>query len=146
VYISRRQLLYGAGAAAGTAVLAGAGLATSGFATSGFATATLLDPSQLTYAMMLRHAGSTFSVRATAVQKVDVRLTAVRNLSRAGARARPDQCFSLIFEGPGNAAVAAGTYVLEHGELGSVPLFLTPVDLRKAGRPVAYEAVINRLA
>jgi hypothetical protein len=141
VNISRRQLLFGAGAAAGTAVLAGAGLATTGFAT-----ATLLDPSQLTYAMMLGHVGSTFSVRATAVQRVDVRLTAVRDLSSAAAKARPDQCFSLIFEGPGNATFAEGTHVLDHGVLGSVALLLTPVDQRKAGQPIAYEAVINRLA
>ena len=96
--------------------------------------------------MMLRHVGTTFAVRATAMQRVDLRLTAVRDLSNPRAKARPDQCFSCLFEGPGNAGFAQGTYLLDHQVLGTVALFLAPVNLRTPGSPVTYEALVNRLA
>ncbi|HXA28511.1 MAG TPA: hypothetical protein VN193_07165 [Candidatus Angelobacter sp.] len=139
--ISRRELLFGAGAAAGTAVLAGAGLATSTFV--GLAP---VDASQLTYAMMLRHAGSTFTVHTAAMQRVDLRLASVIDLSTPAAKARPGQCFSMVFEGSGKDAVAPGTYVVEHSVLGKLMLFLSPVNMRTPGKPSTYEAIVNRLA
>lgn len=53
------------------------------------------------------------------------------------------ECFALLFDG--NApALPQWTYMVEHATMGTVPLFLGPVDGSGAG--VRYEAVFNRPA
>jgi hypothetical protein len=106
----------------------------------------VLDPSHLTYAEMLRHVGSTFEVHVGAVEKVPIRLAAVVDLSSPTAKAQPGRCFSLRFEGPGNAPVTQGTHMVDHHAIGSLPLFLVPVGQRTPGNPPSYEAIVYRLA
>ena len=54
---------------------------------------------------------------------------------------RGPSSFSLFFTGPGDRALAQGTYKFEHSDLGHFPLFIVP------GRPQrgeqTYEAVFN---
>ena len=51
-------------------------------------------------------------------------------------------CFSLLFEGPAGPAVESATYRLNHGELGALELFLSPVG-RETTR-THYEAVFTQ--
>ena len=53
------------------------------------------------------------------------------------------ECFALLFEGSG-PALPQWTYPVEHGTMGTFPLFLGPVAGGAAS--VTYEAVFNRPA
>ena len=53
------------------------------------------------------------------------------------------ECFALLFDGPG-PALPQWTYPVEHGTMGTFPLFLGPVAGGATG--VRYEAVFNRPA
>lgn len=52
--------------------------------------------------------------------------------------------FSLLFAGPPEPYLEQGTYSLDHEALGTVALFLVPVDQRKDG--FRYEAFFNLAA
>ena len=52
--------------------------------------------------------------------------------------------FSVMLEGPAEAALEQGVYEFEHDSLGSFPLFIVPVDLPQSGTQ-RYQAVFNRL-
>lgn len=75
--------------------------------------------------------------------KVDLRLKAVTELTRRinVKRGYRGESFSLLFEGVSKRRLAAGSYVFDHGNLGTFALLLTPVG--KAGK--SYEAIINRV-
>lgn len=68
-----------------------------------------------------------------------VRLEAVP--ARAAGDAAEDS-FSLLFRDAAEPPLPEGTYPVEHPQLGTVALFLSPVGATR-GR---YEAVVNRLA
>lgn len=53
-------------------------------------------------------------------------------------------CFSVVFRGPRNVALESRTYKVEHDQMGSFDLFISPVDDRKKQR--RYQAVFNRVA
>ena len=50
--------------------------------------------------------------------------------------------FSLIFKGPADPYLPQQTYVLEHADLGTIYLFLVPVEQTKDG--FFYESFFNR--
>ena len=52
------------------------------------------------------------------------------------------ESFSLLFDGPSPPVFWDGTFLVEHAELGSFPLFLVAVHTDAAGQQ--YEAVFNR--
>lgn len=52
-------------------------------------------------------------------------------------------CFSVVFRGPRNLALESRTYRVEHDQMGSFDLFITPVDDHKKQR--RYQAVFNRV-
>ena len=52
--------------------------------------------------------------------------------------------FSVLFRGPTDPALEQATYVLNHAELGDLPLFLVPIAADETSR--TYEAVFNRLS
>ena len=52
-------------------------------------------------------------------------------------------CFSVVFRGPRKIALESGTYKVEHDQMGSFDLFISPVNDRKKQR--RYQAVFNRL-
>lgn len=52
-------------------------------------------------------------------------------------------CFSVVFRGPRNVALDSRTYKVEHDQMGSFEIFISPVDDRKKLR--RYQAVFNRV-
>jgi hypothetical protein len=54
----------------------------------------------------------------------------------------PWECFSLYFRGPPDAMLGQGSYAFDHDELGSLELFLVPLQPDADGP--RYESVVNR--
>jgi len=71
-----------------------------------------------------------------------LRLEEVSPASTIAQGATVYTCFSLLFEGPAGPTVESATYRLNHGELGTLELFLSPVG-RETPRP-HYEAVFTQ--
>lgn len=67
-------------------------------------------------------------------------------VARVDTLPAPDgwESFAVMLDGPGPEMLGQATYVVEHPELGTFPLFLSPVDARDG--VVRYEAVFNRQA
>ncbi len=65
----------------------------------------------------------------------------VSHLQLNGVVRRGPSSFSLFFTGPGDRALAQGTYKFEHSDLGHFPLFIVP-GRRQRGEQT-YEAVFN---
>jgi len=81
--------------------------------------------------------GSSFVLKTTEGQSVDLRLVEV-----SGIRERPHQfSFSIVFSVAQGYTVEQGLYDLEHESLGTVQLFLVPVDETPEG--MKLEAVFN---
>ena len=53
------------------------------------------------------------------------------------------ELFTLIFRGPAAPRLVQRIHLLEHPKLGTLPIFLTPIDADSDG--IAYEAVFNRV-
>ena len=87
------------------------------------------------------HLGSRFQLHADDV--VDVELLEVDEVG--GVSAAPPQTarapFSIVFLGPRDPVLPQRIYRLEHGELGTLDLFLVPIGRDEAG--VRYEAVFT---
>ena len=80
------------------------------------------------------HVGTTFSIDVQGGDPLVLTLDEVQVRSEHELRAEP---FTLSFSGPAEPMAPQGTFRLEHDELGSLEVFLVPVE---AGR---YEAVFN---
>jgi hypothetical protein len=82
-------------------------------------------------------AGTAFRIQLDDARSAELALVQVDDLdTRSGWEA-----FSLVFEGRGEPFPQA-TYSVEHGELGTFPLFLVPILAEDGGQ--RYEAVFNR--
>ena len=94
---------------------------------------------------MLLHVGSRFDVWVSPVRRERFTLieASVRTPRGQGRRTVTGEAFSLLFAG-GRGEVSTGTHTFRHPELGSFPLFVSPVgDGRNGPR---YEAVVNHHA
>lgn len=88
------------------------------------------------------HVGSTFELLLEGAQHLSLTLGAaelIPTTNPAAVMARPP--FSLIFRPPAGLAFAQGTYLLRHATLGTLELFLVPVQ-PDAGGP-RLEAVFT---
>ena len=85
--------------------------------------------------------GEAFALHTADGAALPVVLVEAQELSAPPGAARVP--FTLLFEGPGQAALQQATYGLAHQALGPAPLdiFLVPVSRGPAG--VRYEAVFN---
>lgn len=83
--------------------------------------------------------GTPFTIR------VDGGAPVVLTLAEVERRPAPAgwESFALLFDGPA-PALAQWTYMVEHGTMGTFPLFLGPVA--GGATEVRYEAVFNRPA
>lgn len=54
-----------------------------------------------------------------------------------------EDSFSLIFVAPGHEYLPQATYTLEHDVMGSLPIFLVPVQ--QDARGIHYQAIFNRM-
>jgi hypothetical protein len=84
--------------------------------------------------------GSEFRLEHESGQSVSVRLTEAEPLDFGGefTGRRP---FSIIFRAPREAGLTQDTYTLRHRQLGSMRLFLVPVDLPR--KHVNLQAVFS---
>ncbi len=83
--------------------------------------------------------GETFRIELDTATAVNLELT---EAAQAGG-GRPDGAFSVVFKGPRDPRLDQRIYDLEHGGLGTLPLFLVPIAERPDG--YLYEAVFTRL-
>ena len=128
---TRRKLLRLSAAAAGAAF---AGLRPWDAAPA------LAAPSHLRRSSYVGRIGGRF-----AAGSVDLRLVSVTDVLGAGAdRALrdSDDAFALVFSGPLEPALEAGSHTLRTSGLGSFELFLSPIERPASER--LYEAVIDR--
>ena len=85
--------------------------------------------------------GQRFAVRHEATAGwvgPDLELIAVESLRPHARRAEP---FSLLFRGPQRPILPQSTYDLAHPELGTMKIFLVPVQ--PSGDGAEYEAIFN---
>lgn len=108
-------------------------------------------PAALVRSTFLRHLGETFQVQLESAGALSVRLVEVRDLrsgdargAKAQASKHKENCFSILFHGPGDRLLEQRTYYFEHRELGEFPLFIVPVG--PLTDEAYYEAIFNRLA
>ena len=79
--------------------------------------------------------------RTTALTLIEVRDLVVDRVSRPGS----GECFSLLFHAPSKASLKQGTYRLSNPALGTLALFLVPVNQPLPDGGAHYEAIINRI-
>lgn len=87
------------------------------------------------------HLGEQFRIRASPELALEARLA---EAFRLGEPAYPDARvpFSLLFRAPAEPGILPqGTYSVEHGELGSIAIFLVPLQPDADG--ARYEAVFT---
>jgi hypothetical protein len=84
--------------------------------------------------------GQTFTMSARR-DAISVVLSEVADLKPA-TTANDEDRFTLVFTAPRRQARPQGTYQLQHPNLGSVALFVVPVDRGASAR--RYQAIINR--
>jgi hypothetical protein len=83
---------------------------------------------------------STFRVQVSALNVQSLKLVGVSESSRSAH----GTAFDVVFLGQKGQAFDQGTYVVQHGKMGSFPLFLVPVG--KAANGVYYQAIFSRLS
>lgn len=125
----------------GTAVALTAGVGLNVKANSLVSSAGLLavsDSITLDMASFVRTLQTDFLL-SNSSRSATVRLTEVRNRRVGGLNKKAKECFSLIFSGPKDDALAQDTYSAKHAELGEFSMLVVPVGGNN------YEAVFNRL-
>jgi hypothetical protein len=83
------------------------------------------------------HLNTKFRVYFQPEQPAEVELTEVSELRQK----RSSEAFSLIFLAPNEVAPFQGLYKTEHDSLGTMELFLVPVDQSEKG--LSFESVFN---
>jgi hypothetical protein len=93
-------------------------------------------PDQLTAARFQPHAGSLFSVNGVP----PLTLAEVRSLTASAVSRRP--AFALEFTAEHDGYLPQGTYLLQHGVLGALEIFLVPLGSGPDSL-MRYEAIFN---
>ena len=127
--LSRRTFLE---VAAGAMALSGVQIATAGRA--GAATGGSAALNRSTFTPLLH---STFRT-SDGTQTIAVVLSEITDLVPA-IPAQAENQFALVFRAPAGQTLTSGLHRFDHSALGTVSLFVAPIDRRGTG----YEAVIN---
>jgi hypothetical protein len=85
------------------------------------------------------HLNSTFRLHHETLGLIELELESVSALQSTPRQ----QMFSILLRGPFEPVLEQRIYALEHDQLGTLDLFLVPVEQRPDG--TRYEAVFNRL-
>ena len=93
----------------------------------------------LTHEEFSKHLNSTFGIRISEEQVIEVKLTEVSELLLSPRQER----FTLIFRSPNDIIVTQGMHRFEHDQMGAFELFIVPVERDENG--TYHEAVFNRL-
>jgi len=102
--------------------------------------------SSLTEETFSLYVNTRFRIYTSPLTAINLELIKVKRWERPSqqqsASAPQLDCFSVVFRGPRKIALESGTYKVEHYQMGSFDLFISPVNDRKKRR---YQAVFNRL-
>lgn len=88
----------------------------------------------------LVHVGEKTSLTAELEQATDLPLPGSRDETANGEDR--GECFSLVFRLPPAPMLPQATYLFEHDEFGTFPLFIVPIGGSAEG--LQYEAIFNR--
>ena len=102
-----------------------------------------MDLKQLTAETFQPHVGTVFHFDVGNDQKIDLTLTEVKVQMQKHLSSRLHRdSFSLYFSGPQNLYIQQGMYESTHDALGSLPLFIVPME-RKPDGSFEFEAVFT---
>ena len=93
----------------------------------------------LTLEVFAKYLNQTFRLHHGS-ETMEVELTEAKDLG-PGSKEGGRNAFSLIFRGAKEPVLDQQIYKIEHGEMGSVELFLVPVGQDEAG--TLYQAIFN---
>jgi hypothetical protein len=98
----------------------------------------------ITRSRLKPHVGESFRVETTGGSTVVLNLASVGDLpsAKAAGTAESDDSFELIFESTSGIMLSQGTYELQHAKLGTLTIFLVPVNL--PSKTATYEAIFNQ--
>lgn len=102
-----------------------------------------MDLSNLTFEEFSSRIGEEFRIALDDGESVTLELTAAEIKAVAGTPDHPDSAFSVLFRGLLTHPLGQQMYEFEHSELGTLPLFVVPVQEDENG--FYYEAVFTRL-
>ena len=99
----------------------------------------------ITRGLLQPHVGESFHVDAKGIGPVELTLGRVGDLpsARAAGAEGSDESFVAEFKSRSPLQLPQGTYDLQHRTLGSLTIFLVPVD--RVATTDTYEATFNRL-
>jgi hypothetical protein len=87
-----------------------------------------------------KHLNTKFKVRRDD-GSIDLELVEVRPYSIKTNEEKGMSRFSLLFDGPSDAALSQASYQVDHQEMGTFDIFLVPIAASEKG--FSYEAVFN---
>jgi hypothetical protein len=102
---------------------------------------------RLTEENFSRYLNSRFRVYTSPLTAINLELINVKHLdstsTKHAAKTAKLDSFSVLFRGPRTTALESRTYRINHDQMGTFEVFISPVNDRKKER--LYEAVFNRL-
>ena len=100
----------------------------------------------VTRSLLQPHVGEVFRVETGTGSTVVLTLAEVGDLpsARAAGAVGSDQSFAAVFQTTAGTMLSQGTYDLRHAKLGTLTMFLVPVD--RPSTTASYEAIFNRQA
>lgn len=93
----------------------------------------------LTHEEFSKHLKTKFGIRISEERAIDAELAEVSEHLISPRQER----FSLVFRTSNEVMLAQGLHRFEHSEMGSLDLFIVPIERDESG--TLYEAVFNRL-
>lgn len=97
-----------------------------------------LPPSEEEFSRQLN---TSFRVSLDESQTLELKLVEVSGYKAAEHEAQGMERFSLYFAGPDKPFLPQGTYMLEHEQMGTQPIFIVPIARGVEG--FRYQAVFN---
>lgn len=97
----------------------------------------------LTEEAFARNVNTKFRITVDESRKVEIELVEVASYAPNPGDHEGMIRFSAFFESPASLLLQQGTFMLEHDDLGTFPLFMSPVARTDNG--FRYEAVVNRM-
>jgi len=94
---------------------------------------------KLNQAVFADNLNTTFLLNLEGLGPIELQLSKVSDINRSYGT----EAFSIVFRGPGKAALSQRTYELQHETMGKFDIMLVPIGHDEQG--VEYEAVFNRL-
>ncbi len=102
-----------------------------------------MDLSNLNVEDFSARIGDEFRIAVNDGDPVTLVLTAAEVQAAAETTDRTDSAFSVVFRGPLNSPLPQQIFEMEHPEMGTLPLFIVPVQQDEQG--IYYEAIFTRL-